>query len=605
MLKKCVAFALTALAALVSADGDAGPGGTDVAPAPATPVISYARIDLVQQQLTVQYNDEGEVVDNNAAITGVFANYSPIQSVTGMMVIAEPFDGCDTMQWPDGLARTASVVFLARLNANSTCTAMEQNKNAKAAGASGIVNMAPDPSSNYIWILQGTARDSVVRGDTVNTAAVVVDPNAPATERLLPHVAVSGVSGTRLYGRLLEAPGTVYITSQDETEPETGIMVMDLAITIVCITVAVLVLMYAYRVGRSICINEERWEDESMATTQPDPEAQARLRQRVSQILIQDLPVVKYKSQSQAKLKLDAINDNDNGNTVAVAGIDADGNPATATCGADDSDGIDCAICLDELEEGDAVRKLTCDHLFHKECIDPWLLDHHNCPLCKDDIMSPRKLTERFNSMDDVDDSYFVLDMGEGAFEASNAGGLVRETHTPPPRDRRQSPLVPRSSSSSMLTSYQHQQHQHQHQRDYRMSPEAPALYEIDLQQQYVRDNINGAMNINNMSVNDVSGMVELYAPMPTPQVEGRVVVDTPVDGASYQWEFGEYGRVNGGVDQSSSKSNSNNNINLQFEEYGSSDVDVDVDVDVAARRESSLSSPTGSVHSFRRQNNV
>ena len=114
---------------------------------------------------------------------------------------------------------------------------MEQNKNAKAAGAAGIVNMAPDPTSNYIWILQGTARDSVSgsAGDNRNRgASVVVDPSAVGLE-LIPHVAVSGVSGTRLYGRLLEAPGTVYITSQNEVEPESGIMVMDLVRASACL----------------------------------------------------------------------------------------------------------------------------------------------------------------------------------------------------------------------------------------------------------------------------------------------------------------------------------------------------------------------------------
>lgn len=90
-----------------------------------------------------------------------------------------------------------------------------------------------------------------------------------------------------------------------------------------------------------------------------DPEVQARLRQRVSQILIQDLPVHKYKS--EAKLDIEGIQaDGD--------GIDG-GTPATTPCC---TDGIDCAICLEELEEGNEVRKLICDHVFHKECIDPW-----------------------------------------------------------------------------------------------------------------------------------------------------------------------------------------------------------------------------------------
>ena len=50
----------------------------------------------------------------------------------------------------------------------------------------------------------------------------------------------------------------------------------------------------------------------------------------------------------------------------------------------------DCAICLDELKEGVNVRTLSCNHVFHVDCIDPWLMEHHNCPLCKDDIIAPR-----------------------------------------------------------------------------------------------------------------------------------------------------------------------------------------------------------------------
>jgi len=535
-----------------------------------TPAISYARVDLVQEQQSPRSSDtidltrsgnniigdnNDEVIDN-AAITGVYANYSPVKSVSGMMVIAAPLDGCGSIEWPEGVPRVANVVFLARLNANSTCTAMEQNRNAKAAGAVGIVNMAPDPSSNYIWILQGTARDSSALPTHGNGDVLHLDPGA-AGNHLIPHVAVSGVSGTRLYARLLEAPGVVYVTSQDEAAaPESGIMVMDLAITIVCITVAVLVLMYAYRVGRSICINEERWEDESVATTQPDPAAQARLRQRVSQILIQDLPVVKYDSNA-------AGGENGNGQEES-------------NC----SDGIDCAICLDELEKGDEVRKLTCDHVFHKDCIDPWLLDHHNCPLCKDDIMSPRKLTERMNSMDDIDSDYFVVDMGDGAFDPTAAGarGLIRET--PPPRDRRQSPLVPHDLAA-------HQQREYYWQS----LAGAPAVYEIDLQQQYLQDNTSGASR----------GMVELFSASPTPEVGARVLIDTPADGAAYQWDLSEHGSVSGVSAEVSSSSRSR-----QIEDYHCSEVDVvDVPRSLVPGCISTSTSPSGSMHSVRRQNNV
>mmetsp|Transcript_15507 Transcript_15507/g.24098 ORF Transcript_15507/g.24098 Transcript_15507/m.24098 type:complete len:291 (+) Transcript_15507:220-1092(+) len=44
-----------------------------------------------------------------------------------------------------------------------------------------------------------------------------------------------------------------------------------------------------------------------------------------------------------------------------------------------------CSVCLDEFEENEVVRQLVpCRHLFHGECITPWLTQRSgNCPLCK------------------------------------------------------------------------------------------------------------------------------------------------------------------------------------------------------------------------------
>ncbi|KAH7042150.1 hypothetical protein B0J12DRAFT_579751, partial [Macrophomina phaseolina] len=43
-----------------------------------------------------------------------------------------------------------------------------------------------------------------------------------------------------------------------------------------------------------------------------------------------------------------------------------------------------CTICTEEFEPGQDVRVLPCDHKFHPECIDPWLLNvSGTCPLCR------------------------------------------------------------------------------------------------------------------------------------------------------------------------------------------------------------------------------
>ncbi|CAB3403262.1 unnamed protein product [Caenorhabditis bovis] len=47
----------------------------------------------------------------------------------------------------------------------------------------------------------------------------------------------------------------------------------------------------------------------------------------------------------------------------------------------------DCAVCLDPYQLHDIVRTLPCRHAYHKSCIDPWLLEHRTCPMCKADIL--------------------------------------------------------------------------------------------------------------------------------------------------------------------------------------------------------------------------
>lgn len=46
-----------------------------------------------------------------------------------------------------------------------------------------------------------------------------------------------------------------------------------------------------------------------------------------------------------------------------------------------------CVICFEHYKPNDTVRFLTCKHFFHKNCIDPWILAHGTCPMCKCDIL--------------------------------------------------------------------------------------------------------------------------------------------------------------------------------------------------------------------------
>lgn len=54
-----------------------------------------------------------------------------------------------------------------------------------------------------------------------------------------------------------------------------------------------------------------------------------------------------------------------------------------------------CSICLADYNDDDLLRLLPdCDHFFHLKCIDPWLILHPTCPVCRySPLPTPHALT--------------------------------------------------------------------------------------------------------------------------------------------------------------------------------------------------------------------
>lgn len=42
-----------------------------------------------------------------------------------------------------------------------------------------------------------------------------------------------------------------------------------------------------------------------------------------------------------------------------------------------------CPVCLKQFEVNDKASLMPCHHMFHQECILPWLDKTNSCPLCR------------------------------------------------------------------------------------------------------------------------------------------------------------------------------------------------------------------------------
>mmetsp|Transcript_29765 Transcript_29765/g.60099 ORF Transcript_29765/g.60099 Transcript_29765/m.60099 type:complete len:132 (+) Transcript_29765:310-705(+) len=58
---------------------------------------------------------------------------------------------------------------------------------------------------------------------------------------------------------------------------------------------------------------------------------------------------------------------------------------------------VECSICLDELQAGQRVTRVQCQHEFHTDCIFNWIAaklakdNPANCPNCNHTIIPPIK----------------------------------------------------------------------------------------------------------------------------------------------------------------------------------------------------------------------
>lgn len=83
-----------------------------------------------------------------------------------------------------------------------------------------------------------------------------------------------------------------------------------------------------------------------------------------------------------------------------------------------------CAICLDDFEEKEMVIKLPCGHLFHKDCVFPWLTERQACcPLCKFDILEHMSPESKENSSPGLHRQRWRIGRRSHTSETNHEGG--------------------------------------------------------------------------------------------------------------------------------------------------------------------------------------
>ena len=143
--------------------------------------------------------------------------------------------------------------------------------------------------------------------------------------------------------------------------------------TLLCILAVVLVTAIIFRLV-AFQLNSRRGIENSQGNEAPKKKRKKRnpeRRKRFISKLIETRTITKGVQCEECTIKVQAL---ESSQTCIMANVIT----------SDDNNG--CPICLDTFEEGQDLswsQEQKCHHIFHAECLEPWLMKHDDCPCCR------------------------------------------------------------------------------------------------------------------------------------------------------------------------------------------------------------------------------
>ena len=124
---------------------------------------------------------------------------------------------------------------------------------------------------------------------------------------------------------------------------------------------------------------------------------------------------------------------------------------------------LQCSVCWDDFKLEEDVRQLRCEHIFHEDCIIPWLELHNTCPVCRkeqEDESAGSAETAGDNSGSEPSESgsgNSAAGVSQGGPTSSSGGSSATGSghahyHAPPPnRHAHQAPTGSRNADHSLM----------------------------------------------------------------------------------------------------------------------------------------------------------